>query len=540
MRFYVANPSFNPDQGPQAVENLLTDIGDTIRRCFSHENSTTKSMPENIPHAQKKALLQLKQDKDIVIKPADKNMGLCIVDKTWYVQECERNLLDTATYKHVDSPQEQILRSVEHQLQHLIHRYSCLGILPEHIRKFLDSDLKNLHDFPHMYLVPKVHKLVKPTDQLTGRPIVPGHSWITTAASKYVASIRNEVAKGCEQLLSDSRELIRQLNGMRVSRDVVLMAFDVDSLFPNVDIEEAINTCAEMAPPKFKYLVQDFLECIMKNNYFKCIGKLWLSIFGTAQGSPCSPPYADLYLVKLENELRSVAAEVWPIFFKRFLDDGFTIFQSECNALGWLQRYNNLRPRIHLKHVISTVKIDFMDLVIIKDLRIPGDTVPLYVTTYQKMMNKYLYLPFTSHHPRHVFSGIIVGELIRYVVTNTHESDYLCMVEKFWERLSKRGYPRHLFEMCTRRVQHSRREEYLFHQKQDAKPFQVGFYTQYTQLHTSPDVNLTVLLKEVLLKYWNEDKVKDIFPTGRIPVVYKKGRSLGSYLVSAKHGHDTG
>ena len=109
MRFYVANPSFNPDQGPPAVENLLTDIEGTIKRCFSHEHTTTKSMPENIPHAQKKALLQLRQDKDIVIKPADKNMGLCIVDKTWYVQECERNLLDTATYKNVDSPQEQIL-----------------------------------------------------------------------------------------------------------------------------------------------------------------------------------------------------------------------------------------------------------------------------------------------------------------------------------------------------------------------------------------------------------------------------------------------
>ena len=104
------------------------------------------------------------------------------------------------------------------------------------------------------------------------------------------------------------------------------MAFDVDSLFPNVDTEEAVEKCAEMTATKLTQLVRDFLELIMKNNYFKCIGKLWLSIFGTAQGSPCSPPFADLYLVKLESDLRNVAAEVWPSFFKRFLDDGFTIF----------------------------------------------------------------------------------------------------------------------------------------------------------------------------------------------------------------------
>ena len=162
----------------------------------------------------------------------------------------------------------------------------------------------------------------------------------------------------------------------------------------------------------------------------------------------------------------------------------------------------------------------------------------MYVTTYQKMMNKYLYLPFTSHHPRHVFSGIIVGELIRYVVTNTHESDYLCMVNKFRERLTRRGYPTDLFEACTKRVQHNKRAEYLFSKKDDVKTFQTSFYTQYTQLHTAPDVNLKVLLKEVLAKHWDNDKVKLIFPTGRIPIVYKRGRPLGSCLVSAKHGHE--
>jgi len=93
------------------------------------------------------------------------------------------------------------------------------------------------------------------------------------------------------------------------------------------------------------------------------------------------------------------------------------------------------------------------------------------------------------------------------------------------------------FGVATR-VQHSKRAEYLFNTKDKSKTFQTALYTQYTQLHVAPDVNLKVLMKEVLAKYWDEAKVREIFPTGRIPIVYKKGRSLGSKLVSAKHGHD--
>jgi hypothetical protein len=63
--------------------------------------------------------------------------------------------------------------------------------------------------------------------------------------------------------------------------------------------------------------------------------------------------------------------------------------------------------------------------------------VPLYVTTYQKAMNKYLYLPYLSHHPYHVFRGIIKGELIRYIKTNTYEEDYISIATSFKQRLKQ-------------------------------------------------------------------------------------------------------
>jgi hypothetical protein len=53
-------------------------------------------------------------------------------------------------------------------------------------------------NLPYMYLVPKVHKMLKPEDVLTARTITPAHRWITAAASKYIAHLLNvQLEKAC-------------------------------------------------------------------------------------------------------------------------------------------------------------------------------------------------------------------------------------------------------------------------------------------------------------------------------------------------------
>jgi hypothetical protein len=539
LTYRVKNPAFVPCMASEGVEAFITDVKDTVRKCFQHEQQLVTGMQCNMSKAQQQVLSSLKRDKDIVIKPADKNMGLCIVDKAWYMAECSRNLSDTTTYMPVLTTTDMIVMEVSRKLHVLTERCYTMGHISEEVKKYLDHALEQNHELPHMYLVPKVHKVTGPQDALTGRTIVPGHSWVTTAASKFMASILNKAAQNCEQLLVDSRDLIRCLDGMVVSRDCCLVSFDVENLFPNIDTVEAVQACSEMVPAHLSCMVADFLTVIMKNNFFQCIGQTWLSTCGTAQGSPCSPPYANLYLAHIESQLKELAPSLWPSLFKRFIDDGFAIFETESQAIEWLNRYQSMRPRINLKWMVSKHTINFMDLVIAKDMAVPGDTVPLVITTFQKVMNKYLYLPFTSHHPKHVFAGVIIGELIRYVVTNTKECDYIRMAMLFKDRLSRRGYPTSLFEKCAAKVCFSKRAEYLYgsNNKSESTVYTTAFYTQYSLMHKARNVNVKLLLNEVLAKHCHDPKVHKLFPDGHIPLVYRKGQSLGQLLVSAKHGH---
>jgi hypothetical protein len=48
-----------------------------------------------------------------------------------------------------------------------------------------------------------------------------------------------------QQLLKDSTELIKDVDGMMVNRNAWLLTFDVNNLFPNVETAEAVDMCAK-------------------------------------------------------------------------------------------------------------------------------------------------------------------------------------------------------------------------------------------------------------------------------------------------------
>jgi hypothetical protein len=96
--FYVPNPAYMPATACTEVEAFIQDVNTAMRDCFVHERKVVAQVPLNMTAEQESALKTLKEDNDIIIKPADKNLGLCIVDKAWYVNECSKILANQDTY----------------------------------------------------------------------------------------------------------------------------------------------------------------------------------------------------------------------------------------------------------------------------------------------------------------------------------------------------------------------------------------------------------------------------------------------------------
>jgi hypothetical protein len=79
------------------IEKLRRDMIDSMRDA--ERKSKNSGMKENINKYEMQALLNLKNNKNIIIKPADKNMGLAIMDKSWYDEKGDEFMNNDNNYK---------------------------------------------------------------------------------------------------------------------------------------------------------------------------------------------------------------------------------------------------------------------------------------------------------------------------------------------------------------------------------------------------------------------------------------------------------
>ena len=103
---------------------------------------------------------------------------------------------------------------------------------------------------------------------------------------------------------------------------------------------------------------------------------------------------------------------------------------------AFLSQLNKFHPSLHFTSQQSVTSIDFLDLTIYKGPFFEF-THTLDTKSFQKQLNLYQYLHFSSHHEKKVFKAIIKGECVQYV--RTLES-YTHTLHLFKTRLQKRGY----------------------------------------------------------------------------------------------------
>ena len=161
-------------------------------RCLPFFEKQQQCRPKtNLGPAQRRALQALRTDPDIIVKPSDKNLGLCILDKADYEALLLKELNDFEQFKLVLDPAEQITRALVTRFKGILSLWR--RDLPAHVFRYFEHWAEQAHLFPHPYVLPKLHKLPEVTREqlpnLKGRLIVPSHSWVTYAASVWLADV---------------------------------------------------------------------------------------------------------------------------------------------------------------------------------------------------------------------------------------------------------------------------------------------------------------------------------------------------------------
>jgi hypothetical protein len=101
-----------------------------------------------------------------------------------------------------------------------------------------------------------------------------------------------------------------------------------------------------------------------------------------------------------------------------------------------------------------------MDIKIFKGIQFSSSGL-LDTDIFAKPMNQFLYLPFTSFHPRHNKKAFIIGELSRYIRICSSFELYLKNRNQFILRLRARGFPLYFIQQACSKISYKDRTKLL-------------------------------------------------------------------------------
>jgi hypothetical protein len=432
---FIPNPEYMPAAASHNIESYISE-------CYSHLLRLLAQFPANSVNSTKQTditrIAKELENKQLVIKPADKNLGPVVMNTAQYNKFCLDILQDCETYRVIVE-----LPSINSQYNVLIGILNQLGIsLTSSTAKFLLQGKQNIKtvNAAKFYVLPKIHKV-----PIVGRPIVSNINYTTYCASRWLHVLLEPLLTSFPSYLKDSKQAILELEQLQVPNYCVLVTADVTNLYPSIPtslglfaLREVLSIETNWSTEKIEMIVE-LSAWVLNSMYLKFEDKHYLQIKGTAMGTPFAVVYAIIYLHYHESTVLSTL-RFTPIYFKRFIDDILLIVRSKEQGKKFLDIYNDIQKNIILTSS-SGASVNFLDITIFKGPRL-GTLNILDIKTFQKPQNKYLYIPPTSYHDSRVFANLIASELKRYCITCSVISDFISIKQLFFERLVQRGYSR--------------------------------------------------------------------------------------------------
>ncbi|CAF3764573.1 unnamed protein product [Rotaria sp. Silwood1] len=415
----------------------LYNYSDTYMR------SLKKKRIRNISDDEFHALKSLRNNHNIVICRADKGNCIVILDKKDYIEKINQ-ILELKQFKNA---KDSSLTEKENSMNEYIVKLHKDNVIDKETYWKIRSTSSS---YATMYGQPKVHKTNYPL-----RPIISSIGSYNYNLSKYLYQIiKDNRPNQSSSFVKNSFEFVKKITGIKDNTNQIMVSFDVDNLYTNVPVHEAIEITLDMifkkssSPPipfnrsQFKQL----LEYAVCNVPFRFLDKIFLQIDGVAMGSPLGPILADLFMSNLEQKLNKFSTNK-PLTWIRYVDDIFCIFKTNQNIKDFLIRINKWHSNIKFtpEHEHDD-KLSFLDVLIQRD-----NINNVYNTSlYRKPTNTNLYLLYESNQCREYKLSLIRTLVIRIHLICSTDALKESEIKLMKETLITNGYPSHLIRKGIR------------------------------------------------------------------------------------------
>ena len=291
-----------------------------------------------------KNLKGLINDKETVVIKADKDSSVVLMKRVDYINKLEEMIQDgirNGTYKQTDDTTLKDLK----QFQSFLYRNFSSH---RDYKKMTPSS----NQPARLYGTAKTHKFNSTEDVtksgLKFRPIIDQTGTYTYKTAQIIGEYLKPLSKN-EYTIKDTQQfpdMIKQLPPL--SQDEEYVSYDVESLFTNVPLHETIDYIIEeiyinkkLKPLCNKLIFKRLLTKLTTECTFTFNNKFYRQADGCAMGGPLSVIMADIFMVKMEND---IVKPMNPLFYKRYLDD--IIYRRKIeNEDRFLKSLNSYHPK---------------------------------------------------------------------------------------------------------------------------------------------------------------------------------------------------
>jgi hypothetical protein len=522
----------------KTINSIQTATQETLnkrRKIILNDNEyVLLSEKNNLTREEMESLKQLKNVKDIIIKPADKGGATVIMDKTAYVTEAMRQLNNSKYYKEIDTP---LYPSTRLKIKNVLtHMFRTKKINKKQL-EYLTGPINCRNRI--FYLLPKIHKPKVNWPQKNmpeGRPIVSDVDSESYRISEYVDYHINKLACQHPSYIKNTYEFIKQIRNKNIGNKDLIVTGDVSSLYTNMNINRTI-ACTKRALAMSRANNQNrpdreivkLLDLTLNNNDFEFNGKHYLQTCGTAMGKKYAPALANLYLLDFDavamKGLLTDHGQIVPKYYKRYLDDVFFIWSGTLHELQEFEsNLNKVTEGIKIAFEHHDQELSFLDTTIYK--KTIEDTTTIQTRVFFKKTDTHQLLHTDSFHPKHTTRGILKSQLIRFKRISSCKEDYNTTCNILFKTLINRGYTR---------TEIRKQQQYVWDNHEEREP--------ETQDNMGPENNINLLPMvinydglgtELNKKYRGIVQKDEFFKSLKIITAYTNHVDLRRQLVHSK------
>ena len=526
-----------------------------MNKLESLEPEATKT-PCNVTAQEKRALDELKENKDIVIKKADKTNIIVIMDAIYYRDKLIlKDHLSQPTYELSTTQAD---KNVFKNQGILINKHKdCLT--KKEIQFITNYEWKS----SNFYVNPKIAKCkeisnqieknggeylqMEPPASLVGRPIIAGPASPTKHLSNLLDKILSPLVPKQKSYIKDDWAFLRYLPS-KLEYDADLFTCDIVSLYTSIPhdlgteaIQYWIQKERKEIPARFtKEFIIEAILFVLNNTNFYFNGQYYHQLQGTGMGVDFAGPYACLTVGYLEEtrlfgllapqRFSNKDLEIIRQAFKRYVDDGWTFWPNYLDMNILIDILGNLHPNI--KYTVERGKVEghiqrrnFLDVMVILH-----DNRTVETEIYYKATNNHHYLEYNSFHPQHVKDNIPYTLAKRILVFTTCDTKVTQELKRLSTWLHESGYPISVIKKATHnaRLQGPANNPKF---KKSVIPLVTTYCDNYSNKQVVQQANMS-------LKNCPDDSTRKTFENKEVVLSLKQPKSILGELTRAKFDYD--